>query len=607
MKRNRFIIKYYISLVIIFLLQKPLFILFTKNDKISLFDYISVTFHGLPLDLSTAGYLCIIPIIIIFISYIFRTNFSPNKILKPYNIFIAIILSIIFITDISLYPFWNYKLDSTIFNYLDSPQEAIASVSAFYIIIRVLFIAIISYLIYKRLNKITPNEFKNKKILISFFSTIAICGLLFLSIRGGIKESTMNTGKVYYSTNQYFNHSAVNPAFSLFSSIGKNGESNLYNFYNPDEAEKLIGEHFNGANSNYQDNTLSLLNKNNPNILIIIMESFGSTYTSSNATPNFWKIAKDGVLFDKMYCNSYRTDRGVVSTLNGTPSFPKFSIMKNPRVVESLPSIASKLKSNSYNTYFLYGGDINFTNTKGYLITTGYDNIISDIDFNSNQRRENKWGVNDEKTFNYLLTNIENNNYKEPWFQSFLTLSSHEPFKVPFNGFENDVYNAGAYTDYHLGKFIDSLKRKKEIWDNLLVIILPDHNLLYNTTYTEPNYFRCEMIWTGGVVNESIRGYKFDNVMNQSDLAATLLSQLNLVTSDFKYSRNVFSKEYIPSAFCCYNNGFLIVDSLSSVIYDLEGEIVANKTPQTLSNEDTEKKIEKGKALLQFLYNRITQ
>ena len=46
--------------------------------------------------------------------------------------------------------------------------------------------------------------------------------------------------------------------------------------------------------------------------------------------------------------------------------------MKIPAKSRTLPAIAEGLSKAGYKTDFLYGGDINFTNMKSYLLSTGY-------------------------------------------------------------------------------------------------------------------------------------------------------------------------------------------------------------------------------------------
>lgn len=628
--RTGFIIRYYLNLLLFFIVQKPIFMLFTNDGRnLSFGDYTDVIAHALPMDMSVAGYLTAIPLLAVLVAtwWPLQPNFNARKVLKIYNMFIGLLMSAIFVADISIYPFWQFKLDSLIFIYLSTPKEAAASVSVMFLIARILAIIVIAAIIFKHLNHITPNTFNpseeplNRRVTTTAM-TILLGGLIFLAIRGGVKESTMNVGRVYFSDNQYLNHSAVNPVFSLFSSIGKKTDfSKEYRFMDNAEAERIAGAVYGCGKERAPLLTDTLLNEGRPDILVILMESFGSTFTVHSekhlgevATPNFWKAAEDGIYFSNMYCNSYRTDRGTLSTFSGWPSFPKASLMKMPNIVRSLPGIATELGNAGYSTHFLYGGDINFTNTKGYLLSTGFTNLTADTDFTAEQRSSNKWGVNDEFTFGFLgndLLRLSGGDERR-WFYGFLTLSSHEPFEVPFDKYEDKVYNSGAYTDDCLGRFMEGL-RKSDIWNNLLVILIPDHNMLYNTDYTQPEYFRCPMIWTGGAVRE--KGRTIDVLMNQSDLAATLLGQLGLASDMFPFSRNVLSDCYTtPLAFSCYNNGFVIADATGVTNFDLTSEKTVYSRSATGSTEsdavgeaENETRITTGKALLQTMYNRLAE
>ena len=600
--RLAFILRYYVILVVVFIIQKPLFILFAGDGQsFSASDCLSVMYHGLAMDLSTAAYVSIIPWVIVLASLFIR-NLNPRKVLRPYHIIAAIALSLIFVADISLYPFWQFKLDASVFLYLDSPGEATASVSTGYLIIRILAIAAYAVIIYALLNRTTPKSFdysaeRHSGKALTLIALILAGGLLFLALRGGVKESVMNVGRAYFCDNQFLNHSAVNPAFSLFSSIGKSKDfKKQYRFMNKEKAEVYFDSFYHQG----RDTSLSirLLNTQKPNVLIIEMESFGSTYTDpqipgysrETVAPNWWRIAEEGILFSNLWCNSYRTDRGTVSIFSAWPAFPKTSLMKQPKVVEKLPRLAEAFLNEGYSTHFLYGGDINFTNTKGYLITNGFRSLIADTDFSQKEQKTNKWGVDDAITFRFLEKQLKD--LDSPWFYGFLTLSSHEPFDVPEKLLEDKVLNSAAYTDRCLGTLMDSL-RNSPVWDNLLIVILPDHNMLYRQSYG-PEYFKNRMIWTGGAI--SAPGTEINTVMNQSDVAATLLAQLGMGIEDFPLSRNILSPSYTaPSAFCCYNNGFIVADTLSAITYNLD----------MMQDNGSEEKETAGKALLQSLCDKL--
>ena len=96
-------------------------------------DYGQVILHGASLDATTAGYLVAFPFLLVLAS-IWLKKFSLRRILIPYYVLVSLLVSIVFVVDMSLYAFWGFKLDASVFLYLDSPQEAMASVSAGFIL-----------------------------------------------------------------------------------------------------------------------------------------------------------------------------------------------------------------------------------------------------------------------------------------------------------------------------------------------------------------------------------------------------------------------------------------------------------------------------------------
>ena len=210
--------------------------LYNATTCFPLSDYANVIIHGLSLDVATAGYLTALPLLILLAS-VWAENFALRQWMRPYLIVIAIAISIVFVVDTALYTFWGFKLDATVFNYLDSPTEAFASVSVGFILIRLLGIIAVAIFISWFLLRITPKKLNECKMRISTSLILLVMGGgLFIAIRGGVSESTSNIGQVYYSENQFLNHSAINPCFSLLSSIGKNERfEDMFEFFPEEE------------------------------------------------------------------------------------------------------------------------------------------------------------------------------------------------------------------------------------------------------------------------------------------------------------------------------------------------------------------------------------
>lgn len=603
-KRIAYISLYFFTVLLIFILQKPLFMLYNGSIEkgFGFADYMQVMVHGASLDAATAGYLTAFPFLLVLISIWFR-KFPLKKILYGYYILAAALISIIFVVDMALYTFWGFKLDASVFLYIDSPKEALASVSVGFILLRVLAILLLIALNSWVLLKITPSVLTaTRKRIAGTAGMLLLGGVLFIIIRGGVTESTSNIGQVYFSNEPFLNHSAVNPDFSLLSSMGKSQDfASEFNFFDEEKRAALFDGLYPTTDG---DSIIQVLNTKRPNILIILMEGFGGAFVEPlgglpDVTPHFNRLSKEGVFFINCYANSFRTDRGTVCTFSGYLGLPTASVMKIPAKSRTLPAIAEGLSKAGYKTDFLYGGDINFTNMKSYLLSTGYQRLTANTDFSLAEQTSNAWGVNDDITFEYLYNQLRNRKEEGPWHTAFLTLSSHEPFEVPYHRLEDKIPNAFAYTDECLGKFIDRLKQTPA-WKDLLVICLPDHGFYYprEGSNAMPRFYHIPLLWLGGAVKQPMQ---VDKIMNQTDLAATLLGQLGLEHTAFTFSRNVLGSDYkYPFAFYSFNNGFSFRDSTGVTVFDNNSGSILFDEP-----EADESRLDKGKAILQTVYDDL--
>ena len=603
-KRIAYISLYFFTVLLIFILQKPLFMLYNGSIEkgFGFADYMQVMIHGASLDAATAGYLTAFPFLLVLISIWFR-KFPLKKILYGYYILAAALISIIFVVDMALYTFWGFKLDASVFLYIDSPKEALASVSVGFILLRVLAILLLIALNSWVLLKITPSVLTaTRKRIAGTAGMLLLGGVLFIIIRGGVTESTSNIGQVYFSNEPFLNHSAVNPDFSLLSSMGKSQDfASEFNFFDEEKRAALFDGLYPTTDG---DSIIQVLNTKRPNILIILMEGFGGAFVEPlgglpDVTPHFNRLSKEGIFFTNCYANSFRTDRGTVCTFSGYLGLPTASVMKIPAKSRTLPAIAEGLSKAGYKTDFLYGGDINFTNMKSYLLSTGYQRLTANTDFSLAEQTSNAWGVNDDITFEYLYNQLRNRKEEGPWHTAFLTLSSHEPFEVPYHRLEDKIPNAFAYTDECLGKFVDRLKQTPA-WKDLLVICLPNHGFYYprEGSNAMPRFYHIPLLWLGGAVKQPMQ---VDKIMNQTDLAATLLGQLGLEHTAFTFSRNVLGSDYkYPFAFYSFNNGFSFRDSTGVTVFDNNSGSILFDEP-----EADESRLDKGKAILQTVYDDL--
>ena len=589
-QRLLYLIKVYLLTLTLFVIAKIVFMIFNyAGHPFTVSDMIDVIIHGLSLDLSTSLYILILPFLTTVVS-LWWDHSSLQTFLHIYYAVIAIMLTLTFIADTSLYPFWGFKLDASCLQYLETPTEVKSSVSGLYMAIRLILLIAGSYGLY-RIYKAIPFKVKAPNMRRSATVTnLLFIPLFIIGIRGGLDESTTNIGQVYFSQNQFLNHSAVNPVFSFLSSFEKTASNIVdYDFFSQGECDTLMK----GLYPTTSVTSAPLLTTTRPDIVIILMESAGSIF--EEAMPYLRRLKGEGIDFTACYGNTWRTDRGTVCTYSGYPSFPTSSVMKMPQKTNYLPGIAASLRKAGYQTSYLYGGDINFTNMRSFLVTTGWEKLIWKADYNSEEQNSAKWGVRDDITFNTLYEQIAAidtaANHQRHLF-GFSTLSSHEPWDVPLRKLDQEIPNAFYYLDTCIGDFIDKLKQLPQ-WENLLIIFLPDHSIDYGQ-YTETLQERNKipMVWAGGAVKAP---RKITKLCNQTDLVATLLAQLQLPHDQYRWSRDVLSASYrYPFAVHNYNNGFTVADSTGFIAFDLESNrLITNESSQASRLERM------GKAILQ--------
>ena len=592
-QRVLYLLNFYVATLFFFVVAKIGFMLYHYGGHGFVFtDMLQVIKHGLSLDLSTSLYILILPFLLVVISLWIRI---PRWLLRGYYVIAAFLLSSAFVADTSLYEFWLFKLDASCLQYLETPTEAMASVSTGYILLRLLCIIILIGVIYGVYEKLTPSfpqlTVIRQKLTASLIALLLI-PFIIIGIRGGLDESTTNIGQVYFSQNQFLNHSAVNPFFSFFASFEKTASNNVtYHFMEDEECEKIVSELYNTQSIDID----TLLSTQQPNIIVILLESCGGQFTEisgrTDITPNLNRLAKEGIYFTNCYGNSWRTDRGTLCTWSGYPSFPTMSVMKIPSKSRTMPNIARTLQEErGYHTHYLYGGDINFTNMRSYLVSGGFSNLTWKEDYTSDEQKSAKWGVRDDITFEtlYQLTT----SMPQPYLIGYSTLSSHSPWDVPIHHFDDEVLNAFYYLDQCVGNFIERL-RKSPAWDNTLVVMLPDHGIFYqDIDESNPLLNHIPMIWVGGAVKELRR---VEQICNQTDLPATLLGQLGLNHDAYTFSRDVLSKTYTrPVAIHTYDDGFTMIDSTSFVNYDFISDRVVRS-----EGNGYERLIRQAQAILQ--------
>lgn len=606
-RKLAFPIAVFAATVVMMAVQKPVFMAYYAVEAAGagFRGWIDVLWHGLTLDMTVAGYVTALPILVTLLSLWLRL---PEKVwrgvLTTWFVLVAVTTAVIFAVDVALYEHWGFRIDSTVLIYLADPEEAMASVD-FWLGARQTLLAA-AYAagmiwVYRRILGVFDGRTVGWRVAsLGSLAIVMLAGFDFLAIRGGTGASVANVSKVYFSPTQFLNHAATNPVFSFLASLGDRVDyADEYPFF--DEAVRAAKFDALRGNGPAAGPTEPVLNTARPNVVIVILESFARTVMDAEVggepvMPYMQRLKGEGIWFENFFANSFRTDRGEVAILSGFPAQTRMSIMKLPAKSRNLPSIARSLAGEGYATSFAYGGDLNFTNQSSYMYATGWQELIWQKDLRFDAPAAD-WGYDDALMCDWFADRvIALSDAGKPFLAGLLTLSSHTPFDVPYSKFDDKVLNAMAFSDECVGKMIDRLKASPA-WKDLLVVLVADHGYPYprTLTYNKPLRHRIPMIWTGGAV---ARPRVVEDYAAQIDIAATLLAQLGVAHDDFDYSKDIFAPTP-PRKFAYYtfNDGFGVVDASGEAVWDATAG-----RPVTATNPEL---LDVGRTMLQTTYTDI--
>ena len=613
MDKNTFRLKRRITGFILYLLFwialfefARIYFLAVQHEEASIYSSSTIlkTFlYGIKLDISTACYLMLLPLLI-FIPWLWFPGKWYKHFLKTYSFIVIAVISGIVVSDARIYNFWAYRLEFSSLAYIKDPADAAASLRKgemmLYLIPFILVAVAFILLCNKIINRFMKEPGKVKMPVVSSFVTAFVIASLIIPIRGGLGTVPLNASSAYFSESLFPNHAALNVVWNIgHTSIYRKPVKNPYLFKESSKAMEDLS--YLKADSG---TPVEVITNQRPNIIVIIIESFGSYLVNQASpdtvvTPRFRELIKEGLYFSDIYATGSRTDKVIPAIISGYPNLPYIKILQEPSKSTRLPGLFRLLDSLDYSTAFWYGGDLDFANLNSYIRSSGFRKIITKDNF-SPKECNSKWGVHDHILLDKLSDSLSA--YKKPFACAVLTLSSHEPFEVPmkpvFTG-NNEVSrfkNSALYTDSCIGDFI-SKARESEWWNNTLIVLMADHcrRSSVNIPVYSEEIFRIPLLWLGGAL--AVEDSVISRTGNQYDLPLMIANQLKL-KGDFPFSKDLLSPGSKSFAFYSYMGGFAFITDTATAIYDLnlKGNIVERgKYPSSAESF--------GKSMLQTLFD----
>jgi phosphoglycerol transferase MdoB-like AlkP superfamily enzyme len=554
--------------------------------------------HGLRMDLSAAGYLTVVPALLLLGSS-WSSLESVRGIIRVYSWIAIAIVSLLTVGDLGIFDAWGFRLDATPLQFIRTPHEMLISSESAPIIPLVLVLAAFAIFAMFLFRTIVRPALRNdtaapqlSRAFAREFATAAVMllamALLVIPIRGGLQWTPLNQSSVFFSSSEFANQAALNVEWNFVRSLTygrKAPESNPYTEVPASEARDVVDSLVALGSAP----PVPLLRISRPNVILLIWESLTAKVVGrlggvSGVTPSLDSLSHEGILFDSLYASGDRSAQGLVAILSGFPTLPHVQIMNTPNKAATLPALSRSFDDAGYTTSFYYGGELAFANIKAYLINAHFDRITGEDAFPKSERNS-KWGAHDHVVLGRLLADVPRQ--PRPFFTTIFTLSSHEPFEIPMaprfpgDDIEDKFLSAHAYTDRSVGAFIRAAERQPW-WDSTLVVIVGDHgHPLPRVSPTDGEQasarYHIPMLWLGGAL--ALKDAVVHRIGSQTDIAPTLLDQLHIPSDDYRWGRDLFASGEHGASFAwfSYHDGFGFVDQRGRLVYDAVGRRVTQR------------------------------
>ena len=385
--------------------------------------------------------------------------------------------------------------------------------------------------LYKKVNII---EVKHNSKLLPYFS-FSLVGMLLIStiivggIRGDFKHSTRPINLVDAYRHVHIPNQGdvvLNTPFSIFRTL----KAATYKVPNwTDEAY---------ISTNIQP--IKQYNRSihtKPNVVIFILESMAREYWGNmnpgTSIPNFKSytpfldsLAENSLIFTNGFANGRQSIHAMSSVLAGIPSF-QTAFTSSPYAKQKIQSLISIADTLGYETSFFHGAGNGSMGFLGFSNILGIQNYYGRTEYNNDADYDGIWGIWDEPFFQFMNKTLDKQ--KQPFLATMFSLSSHDPFKIPwkykerFKGGPVEMDKCVEYTDHALRNFFNYAKTQ-DWYDNTIFVITADHTNQsnYEAYNNAINRFAIPILFFSPNKDYNLKGVRTD-LASQTDIYPSIV------------------------------------------------------------------------------------
>lgn len=444
---------------------------------------------------------------------------------------------------------------------------------------------------------------------------------LVVGIRGGFQLKPIglvNAGKYTETQNIPL---VINTPFSIIKTISRQPLKEI-NYFDPGE----LRSRYNPVQSSSPPNRFLAATPGKKNIVIIILESFGSELIQfynperpKSITPFLDSLFSQSLAFDG-WANGRRSIEALPSIMAGIPSLMSIDYPSSPYAGNKLEGLGTLLGDEDYETAFFHGGNNGTMNFDAFAKAAGFKHYYGRNEYNNDSDFDGRWGIFDGPFLQYIATTL--NQMKQPFASAIFTLSSHHPYTLPA-GFENRYPQANdafersvAYTDDCLKDFFRTASQKPW-YHNTIFVIMADHTHpdVQTAYYKSPlGIYAIPLVFF--MPDQQIEPKRVHECAQQTDVMPSLLAITANPNTFLAFGRNLFDSittglhfSYLNQVYQLQNGKRLVQFNGESLtgFFDLENDsLLQNNLLPKFSNESHEMELEL-KAIIQQYNNRMIQ
>jgi phosphoglycerol transferase MdoB-like AlkP superfamily enzyme len=445
-----------------------------------------------------------------------------------YNRFLIWYASVVFFVLLSLQigDFYFYKFFQSHFNLLvfgivyDDTRAVLESVWTDYTVINILLGFLLAFaLVVWGIVKIARSSFEiviHPKVWQQVLVILLIVLLYGLGMRGSLGVFPIEKDDATISPNGFVNDLTMNGPFALKDAYSDNKRNkistdtaevlNKYGFASRNEViASYTGRvsHHDFSSNDLLDTTCynGFLEKNPPNVLFILMESWAGYYFDLHSRElNLLGSLEAELPYCYVFRNFTSCTNGTVHSLEGLMvGSPLTPLSQSIYMNKSLSSSVAKVFADKgYFTSFITGAKLGWRNLGKYVScqyfqhVEGSSHLLQEIPGSESC----EWGVYDEYLFERLFQQLSESVGK-PLFEFAFTTTNHTPYKLPEHFVPESVVipdfikkkqrskdeiviknlTAYQYANDCLGQLLYRI-RHSEFAENTIVIVTGDHNTM---------------------------------------------------------------------------------------------------------------------------------